>query len=200
MELVEELAGLERRWRERGAPVDELFLPGLSGKEVVQSLAGIHDAHPDVMAWYGWRNGSRYGRREVPAVPSGRLLTQLEEALELRQILLDQQTEFREAGVPYGEGDHFEATWLPVATTRDAEGFTIAVDLATGAVFRHDNGPGSLVYRQENMRIADDLASLVHLWCAELDRGAYVWNPETQDWDYDPSDMPGELRERNIIR
>ena len=200
MGLIEELAGLEWRWRQRGAPVDELFSPGLSSKDVTHSLAGIQDPHPDLMTWYGWRNGSRYGPLEVPAVPSGRLLTQLEEAVELRQILLDQQAEFREAGVPYTEGDDFEATWLPVATTRDADGFTIAVDLVTGAVFRHDNGPGSLVYRQKNLRIADDLASLVHLWCAELDRGAYAWNPGTEDWDYDPSDMPAELRERNIIR
>jgi hypothetical protein len=200
MDLREELVGLELRWRQRGAPVEALLLPGLSSQDVVQALADIHDPHPDVLTWYGWHNGSHYGVFEVPVVPSGRLLTQLEEAVELQQILLDQQTEAREAGVPYTEGDDFEATWLPVATTRDADGFTIAVDLATGAVYRHDNGPGSLVYRQDNLRIADDLASLVHTWCAELDRGAYAWNGETHDWDYDPSDMPAELRELNIIR
>lgn len=199
MDLITELGALERRWAERGAPVDEMLLPGLPSEDVQRAAAGIHDPHPDVVTWFGWHNGSRF-EHWITAAPSGRLLTPLDDALELRQILLDQQTELRTLGIAPDDADPFAQTWLPVATTRDASGFTIATDLVTGEVYRHDNGPGSEIYPQDNLRIADNLASLVSMWCAELDRGSYIWDSEARLWQYDAADQPADLHERNIIR
>jgi hypothetical protein len=193
------LGELERRWRERGAPVDELLQRGLTSEEVWLSVLPVHAPHPDVVTWYGWHNGSRWTPEPILA-PTGRLLTQLEEALSLRQIFLDLRIEMIEEGLLDDPDDSYKRMWLPVATTRNADGHTIAVDVATGAVYRYDNGPGaSSTYPKRTMFIADDLASLVGIWCEELDRGTYVWNAQTYEWEYDRTSQPRDLFERNIV-
>jgi cell wall assembly regulator SMI1 len=196
--LSDELRGLEQRWRERGAPVDALLRPGVDAGVVAQTLLTIAEPHPDVVTWYGWYDGSHYDPEPILA-PTGRNFTQLAEAVRTREVLL-----FIEADM-LGSGDRddpemaFQPSWLPVADTRDADGNAIAVDLVTGAVFRYDNGEGTGVYLQRSLFIADDLASLVHLWCDELDRGTYVWDSATYQWQYDRADQPADLRDRHII-
>jgi len=179
-------------------PVDKLLLPGLSRDAVQRAVGVIHDPHPDILAWYAWHNGSG-SRPECYLAPAGRVLTLLDEAIELRQVYLDVQAEMAEIGVEHTPADRYGHTWLPVATTRDAEGHAIAVDVVTGAVFRFDNGTGSDVYRQKALAVADDLATLVRIWCDELDRGSYVWDSTSYEWRYDAAAQPTDLRERHII-
>ena len=192
MALLDALTEWEEAWRARGVPVDDLLAPGLHPDEIRVAIefAPVHD---DAITWYSWRNGANPLTPRMEAVPSGRILTSLSEALRERDEILSSEAD---EGINDAE-DAYRRSWLPVASSE--RGNLLSLDLNRGDVFRSDVGEGwSTEYPQWHLQISANLETLVRAWIAELSRGDYSWN--AGGWfDFDGLDQPKDLRSRHVL-
>ena len=192
MALLDALTEWEEAWRTRGVPVDDLLAPGLHPDEIRAAIdfAPVHD---DAITWYSWRNGAKQPTARMEAVPSGRILTSLSEALRERDSILSIGAD---EGIE-GTEDAYGRSWLPVASSESV--YLLSLDLNRGEVFRSDVAWGwSTEYPLWHLQIGDNLETLVRTWIAELARGDYLWN-EGGWFDYDGLDQPMDLRSRHVL-
>jgi hypothetical protein len=185
MALLDALQDWRNRWRAAGVP-DGTLRAGVREADV---RAAIHFApvHPDVITWFGWQDGPVEAFSVAPArrEPLG-----LMQALAARDAL-------EAAEEARGEENEFKDSWLPLLASWRGE--HIYTDLETGVIYRHDFGLWSTAYPEWNLRIADDLESLVRIFVEVWDIVEPVWVPEDGVFDFDSSRAPADLFQRHVI-
>ena len=185
MALIDALQEWEGRWRAAGVP-DGILLPGVSEAEV-RAAIDFAPVHPDAVTWFGWQNGPA---THFTAPPSDREPLGVSHALINREVLAMLESG-REGG---GE---FKPSWLPLLGEAALE--CIYMDLETGAIYRRDVGLWSGDSFGVNLRVADDLESLIRIYLDVWRIVQPVWVPGDEAFEVDRSLMPDDLFQRHII-
>lgn len=189
------LEDLEGHWRRVGAPIADRLAPGLSAREVQQTVQALQLRLPDeAVVWYGWHNG-------IQPQPSGngseRLLGPGRELLSLQQAV-DRYHWLRDVARQVGDGAAewwWPTTWFPIVRTSGRR--VLAVDCAIGE--RRPTPVRAVDWEDEDFHQprVPSLADAVAVWVELLERGFWLYRPELGDGGlWDQSDEVPDLRLR----
>lgn len=179
--LVELLDELARCAADAGAPLHDVLQPGLSRQQVVDGLGQLGLAAPEeLVAWWGWHNGSRPGL----IGGQGMALNSLEYALAI---------------YPHDALGTGEFSWNPAYVTLLGPGsygvsVSTAQSLTPPAVRGTESGAGTEPGRVDNQAIS--LCTVVTWWITARRNGWITWQDfgGFGSWLPDINLYPGEWR------
>ncbi len=201
-ELQRLLGELEQRLRAFGAPIVQAFRPGAPADEVRTVLAaeGLQ-AHPDVVAWWGWHDG--VALTDAPPVLSGpgvylRSENTLVEGWHVLSVAdaVRNHRWFRAAYAESGGPDLLPRGWFPILMTGAKPTMWIDCGVAEGSpaplyVDEHLPKPAGPLFRS----LVDFVGTIIRAF----DEGLTRPHPEdprvpgTDPWGADLSGSPGVL-------
>ena len=194
-ELAHWLERLEEQLLLQGARTLDCASPGLSEDEAVQTLADAGlPAPPEVVTWWGWRNGSvRDGsgqQREDASIGPLFLHPTLAESITYR---VSERARMLAMGNSEEQADLvWHRSWLLLARRREPL-----------AVVVEPHGPTCPVVTADpfgTVASADSVAGAVQVWVRALEERWWLWDDHWGDgrWRYDLERIPPEVSRRRV--
>jgi len=169
-ELLDRFASTTARL---GAPIEDYLNPGISEAEIEDSLGKVGLVPPDeLVAWWGWHNGTAPGRN----LPLSLDLRSLEISLELyrRQIFGPNQWEWQRSWIPI-VGNDPAGIAIDCSAPRDRPPLVRPVN---GSIGTHPD---------DSDRQAVSLCTVVTWWLLARENGWTYVSADKNFWDVDRS-------------
>lgn len=175
-ELLEELA---TRWRQRGMPIATSLRPGLDDHEMDELTRSLGITLPrEARTWWGWYDGASFDGRGSPSMGPQKLYSPLSDAVQNTAAIRETMR---------GVDGELDPAWRHSWLTMNRGGDTTVIDCSVG----FEEPVPARHYRFEEPETGAEgvpsIGTLVKVYIAAFDCGAWAYDPGRGVWAGDPS-------------
>jgi cell wall assembly regulator SMI1 len=180
---AELLAALDQRLEELGAPVTQIWRPGLSDDQMDELTGQIGLTLPiEARAWWSWHDGVEHGVIvPQPGIGDGWVPLSLAEAIDNAIFLRRISTSEVAADGYIDRRGEWSMSWIALCGNPSPERLACECDVPTGA-------PSPAIYfdpegnDEPERPKAPSLGEVIHIWLDAIEDGTWHIDPTTGDF------------------